>query len=90
MVLRQAPSLLKTGGVVNIKNDSFPLWIGCGKQAVQENRFLCCIEPSKPFIRRLLKKIDAQQAVKKVADALEMMFSSDEEITEIEWRPEPK
>ena len=65
------------GWVIPIKNELFPLWIGCGNYGEFENGFLCFIEPSKPFIRRWFKKIDTRDVVEKLATAIEeSLFNS--------------
>ncbi len=73
------------GWVVLIKNEAFPLWVGCGNYAEYENGFLCFVEPSKPTIRRWFKKIDTTQTVSRVAQALESIFAEDPEIKSLRW-----
>ncbi|WP_243294809.1 hypothetical protein [Geothrix mesophila] len=76
------------GWAIPIHNDAFPLWIGCGNYEEFENGFLCFIEPSKPFVRRLFRKIDTTAAVEKLAAALERVLAKSQGITELRWWPE--
>ena len=48
------------GWMVELENEGFPLWIGCGHQNDEPDVFLCFIEPSKPYLRRWFKKIDTR------------------------------
>jgi hypothetical protein len=45
------------GVALPIKNEDFPLWIGCGHYQEYEDGFLCFIEPSKPTIRAGCEKL---------------------------------
>ena len=73
------------GIAVPIKNDDFPIWIGCGNSEESEDGFLCFIEPSKPSIRRWFWKIDTTSKVSKISDALDKILRSHSEIHEIRW-----
>ena len=71
------------GWMVEIEHDgNFPLWIGCNSI---DDGFLCFIEPSKPVIRKGLKKIDVRESVENLADALYSILQADEGITEVRW-----
>lgn len=73
------------GWMVEIRNDAFPMWIGCANVG-GEGDFLCFREPSKPFVRKLLfKKISTEADVAKLQTALDSILSSDPSITEIHW-----
>lgn len=74
------------GWMVEIRNDTFPIWIGCGNIDGEDNGFLCFIEPSTPFIRKFLfKKISTEADVAKVQTALDSILSSEPSISEIRW-----
>ncbi len=45
------------GWRVQLANDTFPLWIGCGHYEEYPDGHLCFIEPSQPYVRRWLKRI---------------------------------
>ena len=73
------------GWMVELENDEFPLWIGCGHQDGDNDEFLCFIEPSKPFIRKFFKKIHTIAKVRRVADALNKVLESNPDIRDINW-----
>lgn len=74
------------GWMVEIRNEAFPLWIGCGNIDGEDDAFLCFIEPSKSFVRKLLfKKISTEADVTKVQMALDSILSSEPSIKEIRW-----
>lgn len=73
------------GWVVPIKNDSFKLWIGCGNYEEYPDGFLCFIEPHAPFIRKLFKKIDTQQRVEALRQAMDEVLSETAGIRDKKW-----
>lgn len=73
------------GWMVELESDEFPLWIGCGHQNGDNDEFLCFIEPSKPFIRKLFKKIDTTAKVSRVSEALKKVLESNPDIRDINW-----
>ena len=73
------------GWLVPINNDSFPLWVGCGNYEEYPDGFLCFIEPSKPFVRRLLRKVDTTERVERVAFALEGALRAHSGVRDLKW-----
>jgi len=74
------------GWIVPIKNDEFPLWIGCGNYGDHSNEYLCFIEPSKPAIRKwFFKKIDTSVKVARIINSLNNIFAAELSITNITW-----
>ena len=73
------------GWCLPVRNDEFPMWIGCGHYQEYPNGYLCFIEPSKPYIRKLFKKIDTTRQIDRVAEALDNILRLDPEITHIRW-----
>ena len=73
------------GWMVELENEEFPLWIGCGHQQGEDDELLCFIEPDKPFIRRWFKKTDTRAKVNRVADALMKVLESEADIHDIRW-----
>ncbi len=51
------------GWMVELENEAFPLWIGCGNDDDVDNGFLCFIEPSKPFVRKWFSRIPTEPVV---------------------------
>ncbi len=73
------------GWAIPLQNDAFPMWIGCGHYQEYPDGYLVFIEPSKPVIRKLLKKIDTTADVARVADAIDKILASDPEIQGLRW-----
>ncbi|MEZ4222541.1 MAG: hypothetical protein R3B13_16495 [Polyangiaceae bacterium] len=76
------------GWAVPIDNPDYPLWVGCGNLDGEDDGFLCFVEPSKPFIRKLFRKIDVQARVESVAAAMEEALASREDVHDMRWWPE--
>lgn len=73
------------GWCLPIENEAFSMWIGCGHYQEYPNGYLCFVEPSKPVIRKLFKKIDTTGKVGQVAKVLDKILKSDPEIKNIRW-----
>jgi hypothetical protein len=73
------------GWCLPVKNDAFSMWIGCGHFQGYPNGYLCFVEPSKPIIRKLFKKIETAEQVGRVTKALDKILTSDPEITDLRW-----
>jgi hypothetical protein len=74
------------GWELPLKNDAFPMFIGCGNQAEGGNRFLCFISPSEPEIRRgWFKKVSTVADVERIAYVLDQILRSHPEIKDLHW-----
>lgn len=73
------------GWLIDVRNDAFPLWIGCGHQYGPADEFLCFIEPHKPMIRRFFRKIDTRSAVESLQRALADVLAAEPRIVEVRW-----
>jgi hypothetical protein len=73
------------GWIVPIKNDRFPLWIGCGNYEEYPDGFLCFIEPHTPVIRRLFRKLDTRQRVEELRRAMDAMLTESAGMREKRW-----
>jgi hypothetical protein len=75
------------GWEIPIKNEAFPIFIGCGNQTEPGGtNFLCFINPSKPEVRKgLFKKVSTVADVGRVADALDTILRSHPDIKELHW-----
>lgn len=73
------------GWCLPVKNESFSMWIGCGRYQEYPNGYLCFVEPSKAVIRRLFRKIDTSVQVGRVTDALDKILKADPDITNVRW-----
>ena len=80
------PAAEDWGWMVEIRNDAFPLWIGCGNLDGEPDDFLCFIEPSTPFVRKFLfKKVPTESEIMKVQAALDKLLSSESSVSDVRW-----
>ncbi len=74
------------GWAVDLKNEDFPLWVGCGNYEEFADGFLCFIEPSKPTVKKgWLSKIETGPTVERLASALENSLSESGKVSDIRW-----
>ncbi len=73
------------GWSVKLHHKAFPLWIGCGFYPEYEDGLLCFIEPSKPFVRRWLKRIPTVQSVERLATAVESILRETNSVHALRW-----
>jgi len=75
------------GWEIPVKNEAFPIFIGCGnKTEPGGTRFLCFIDPSTPETRTgLFKKVSTLADVDRVADALDEVLQSHPAIKDLRW-----
>ena len=73
------------GWRIQIHHEAFPLWIGCGFYPEYPDGVLCFIEPSRPFLRRWLRKIPTLETVERLADALERIVADSGLSQDLRW-----
>jgi len=73
------------GWRIDLLHDAFPLWIGCGNYEEYEDGFLCFIEPSRPFIRRWLRRVPTSETVERLANALEEIVMRSGNARDVRW-----
>jgi hypothetical protein len=73
------------GWMVELKNEAFPLWIGCGNVDGTDDEFLCFVEPSRPEIRRMFKKIRTVEIMDKLGAAIEEALTKSGKVTDFRW-----
>lgn len=73
------------GWRVDLVNEDFPLWVGCGNYQEFENGFLVFIDPCEPQIRKWFKVIDTAPTIERLASALEALFSLSGKVTQFRW-----
>ncbi len=73
------------GWLVPIRNDAFPLWVGCGNYEEYAEGFLCFIEPHTPTVRRWFRRIDASARVRELRDAIDAVLSTDPGVRDKRW-----
>ena len=70
---------------IDVANDGFGLWIACGRYQEYPDGYLCSIEPHKPYIRRLFRRIDTRERVEALRCALDKILSADDGIRAKRW-----
>ena len=73
------------GWYLPVPNDGFRLALCCGHQDGADDEFVVFTDPSKPVVRRGLKKVDAAPALGRLTQALQEILSSDPDITDVVW-----
>jgi len=73
------------GWVVPVVNTDFRLWVGCGRYQQYQDGFLLFIEPHKPFVTRLFRRIRTEDRIAEVQSAIDKMLSKEPGIREIRW-----
>lgn len=73
------------GWYIPIKNQGFRMAICCSHYD-EDDVYMCFTEPAKPVFRKLFKKTDATEQLGRLVGAMEKIFASDPDITEVEWR----
>ncbi|MEO9130763.1 MAG: hypothetical protein ABI240_06100 [Sphingomonas sp.] len=73
------------GWRIDLAHDAFPLWIGCGNYEEHEDGFLCFIEPSRPFVRRWLKRVPTSETTERLATALEQIVLQSRNARDVRW-----
>ena len=73
------------GWVVEILNQPFRLWIGCGHQYGDEDSYLCFIQPDRPLVRKFLRKIDTRDRVAQLQQILDKILSDEPSIHAKRW-----
>jgi hypothetical protein len=94
-----APFAEDWGWAVEIENAEFRMFVGCGNldgspafgvavEPSAKDQYLCFIEPSKPFVRRLFHRIDTIVRVTALSEALESALVSHPRIRNLRWWPD--
>ena len=73
------------GWEIALRNDHFPIYIGCTNEEESEKSFRCIFTPNKQFIRKWFKKIDTTNDMKKITDIIDSILHEDVLITKIRW-----
>ena len=72
------------GWSVELRSAPFRTWLGCASYDDDNDGWLVFIEPSKPFVRRWFRKLDARPIVDEVASHLERVLV-DGGATDLRW-----
>jgi hypothetical protein len=73
------------GWMLPIANRGFSLWIGCGHYQEYPDGYLCFIEPHKPYIRRLFKRIDTRRAIAALQQSMDKVLTEVSGIRAKRW-----
>ena len=73
------------GWVLQIKNEPLAFWIGCGHYQEYSDGYLCFIEPHKPFVWKLLRKIDTQSRIAALQRAMDKVLAEEAGIRAKRW-----
>jgi hypothetical protein len=81
----EEPAAEDWGWNISIRNDSFPLSVGCGNYEEYPDGFLCFITPSQPFVRKWFRKVPTEAIVAKVANVLETSLRKHPDVRDLRW-----
>lgn len=73
------------GWRIDLRNEGFPLWIGCSNYSEYSDGFLCQIIPSKPYVWRWFKKVPTVETVERVAKAIEAALAAHGNVHALRW-----
>jgi hypothetical protein len=73
------------GWHIDVENEDFSLWIGCGHYQEYPDGYLCFIEPHSPNIRKLFRKIDTRERVASLQRALDKVLREADGIRAKRW-----
>lgn len=73
------------GWEIFLQNQAFPLYIRCGNQNGSDDIFVCVINPWTPYVRQGFRKIDTTETVEKLAETLDSILKSHDDIHNIDW-----
>ena len=73
------------GWRVELKNQTFPLWIGCGHYEEYSDGHMCFIEPSKAYVRRWLNRVATSDVTEPLATAIERVLGASAQVSGVRW-----
>ena len=73
------------GWLLPVQNDAFPMALCCGHQDGDDDEFVVFTEPSKPFVRRGFKKVDATAQLTTLTAALDHILTADADVADVLW-----
>ncbi len=73
------------GWLISLRNDGFPLGLCCGHQDGDDDQFICFTEPSRPLVKKWLKRIDATPQLTRLTGALREILAADPDIRDVVW-----
>lgn len=73
------------GWALRVEKQPFRMWIGCGHYQEYPDGYLCFVEPHKPFVWKLFRRVDTRAAVEAVQKALDEILSDGGGVREKRW-----
>jgi hypothetical protein len=73
------------GWRVDVVNEHFSLWIGCGHYQEYPDGYLCFIEPHTPFVRKFFRKIDTRERVASLQRIIDKVLADTADIRGKRW-----
>jgi hypothetical protein len=73
------------GWRIDVVNEDFNLWIGCGRYQEYPDGYLCFIEPHTPYVRKLFRKVDVRERVASLQRAVDKILCEADGIREMRW-----
>ncbi len=73
------------GWRLDLHNEDFELWVGCGRYQEHADGYLCFIEPHTPYVRKIFKKVDVRDRIAEVQRALEQILKEADGIRDVRW-----
>jgi hypothetical protein len=73
------------GWRLNVINDTFALWIGCGHYQEYDDGYLCFIEPHEPFVWKPFRRVGTRDRVAALQQAMNKVLGEDVGIRAMRW-----
>jgi hypothetical protein len=73
------------GRRIDVVNEAFSLWIGCGHYQEYPDGYLCFIEPHTHYVHRLFRKINTQERIASLQQALDKILVETDGVRAKRW-----
>ncbi len=73
------------GWRMDLENEAFPLWVGCGNYHELDNGFLVFIDPCMPEITKRFITVETAPTIERLASTLEALFLMTGKVTGFRW-----
>jgi hypothetical protein len=81
----EEPGAEDWGWYIDVVNQGFRLWIGCGHYQEYPDGYLCFIEPHTAYVRKVFCKIDTRERIMALQRALDKILVESNGIREKRW-----